>query len=875
MNRRVCHKFLFSILLFNFFFIVSAQADTMREVVHYALKTNPRLLASESVRLATDQQLAAAQANYLPTLDVTAGYGREGSRNSTTTASQPLTPNRYINLGRRESNIHLNQNLFRGFFDENNVLRSRHRLRSSAYSVQQEVQNVALSAVEKYLEVLRISIVERLAQRNLEVHDRIFKMIKKRSEQGLSHKADLEQAKGRMASAKARLVAEQGRLKDAQTEYVRVVGRAPLSLAAPSPLPKGALPSSEEIAVELAEKRNPALKVARAEVDAAVSRFKSSHSSNYPTFDFELSAKSNYNVDGVRGNDKDYAAMFRMNYNLFNGGGDLAHQRETAHLVQEAYEIRNRTHREVIENMRLAWNALLTSKLRLDDLKEHKDSAWETVLAYRKQFQLGQRTLLDLLDSENEWFLSSVAYINDKFNEFFAQYRILHSMGYLVQVLRLPMPPEAFVAEDAVTFIGPDSEMPGVPNKPDEAVKGAEYDGKSPADTKEEQQQAVVAKLAKSQASHNNKTSVVKKQKSHTVSKPKHWLFPKRVKEVLVSAFHLDQPSPKAKQRQPLVRFVGNGKDIKSTVEDLSKKGDNTTAASTSAMTQQTVKSSKLSQQFARLWKKKHRTTASNKQAKVSKLKSSTTPRPKVKVGEWLHKHRLWKQAKPTGAQAGTHAKAPQHSRFANAWAVHHQTLLQKSKFEQKPHSGVSARKSTTSVSKTPAVTQYKRHRNANHWGAGKHSAQAAGGAKSTRSEHPSGAGIFAKVKALRERNKKVWRQPNKAAPTQTAEQKPNAESFADIKPIIQSLDGSSKKGMTRLMSSLKAHTKKLFKPKSRLQSKPAPHDQTIAAAEQDVLATERYQPSTKKPLQSHAEDLQDDNLIAVDDATDDIVALA
>ena len=606
------------LFIFLCIFSFNIYAGSLREEVRFALKTNPRLLATESMRLATEQQVSAAKAGYLPTVDVSAAYGREASKSPTTIV---LKPDDYTNLGRRESSVRINQNIFRGFFDENNILRSRHRLRSSAYQVQQEVQNIGLEAVEKYLEVLRISIVERLAQRNLDVHERIFTMIKKRSDKGLSRKADLEQARGRTSSAKARLFAEQGRLKDARTEYIQVVGRDPVALTAPPPLPQGALPSSEEIAVELAEKRNPALKAARAEVDAAVSRYKTAKSVNYPNFDFELSAKANYNVDGVRGNDKDYAALLRMNFNLFNGGGDKARIRETAHLLQQSYEIRNRTHRQVVEDMRLAWNALLTAQLRIDDLKSHKDSAWETVLAYRKQFQLGQRTLLDLLDAENEWFLSSVAYTNDKFNEFFAQYRILHSMGYLVQALRIAMPPEAFVREDVVTFIKPDADVPGIPSKSD-AETAAAYHAK-PKSTDEKKSSVKVKSAIYSKSPHKPLTKSIETKKS--------------LRSRMVGVFnkHHSKRVEKNLPHKPLVRYVSSGAIIGNSVIDATKAESCHTITPNSkksmhVATTKNIKSSVLYRQLQQLWHKN--TGPGSKEVKVAQHHTKTTKKATVET---------------------------------------------------------------------------------------------------------------------------------------------------------------------------------------------------------------------------------------------------
>lgn len=152
---------------------------------------------------------------------------------------------------------------------------------------------------------------------------------------------------------------------------------------------------------------------AHAQHDTASSPF-------YPRFDFELGTTSDNDIDGIRGHNKDVTAMFRMRYNLLNGGRDSARKKETAHLINQAAEIRNNTHRQVEESVRLSWNALVTVNGQMDYFRLHVASSEKSRDAYQQQFGLGQRTLLDLLDSENEVFVSSQALVNAEYDQLFA-----------------------------------------------------------------------------------------------------------------------------------------------------------------------------------------------------------------------------------------------------------------------------------------------------------------------------------------------------------------------------------------------------------------------------------------------------------------------
>jgi adhesin transport system outer membrane protein len=147
----------------------------------------------------------------------------------------------------------------------------------------------------------------------------------------------------------------------------------------------------------------------------------------------------------VRYKNNDAYAMLRLKYNLYNGGTDKARVAERRIQEMEASEIMNRTRRQVEESTRLSWNSLLTSSDRLPKLKAHADATEQTRDAYAKQFNIGQRTLLDLLDSENELYTARSNYIDGQYVELFARYRLLADMGKLVEALGVAPREEAKV----------------------------------------------------------------------------------------------------------------------------------------------------------------------------------------------------------------------------------------------------------------------------------------------------------------------------------------------------------------------------------------------------------------------------------------------
>ena len=130
-------------------------------------------------------------------------------------------------------------------------------------------------------------------------------------------------------------------------------------------------------------------------------------------------------------------AMLRLRMNLLRGGSDYARVAETRALVYEAMEVERRTQLQVDQSVGLSWNALLSVLERMPNLKQHAEASLVTRDAYVLQFSIGQRTLIDLLDTENEYYTSSVEYMNAQYLELFSRYRLMADMGRLLESLKV------------------------------------------------------------------------------------------------------------------------------------------------------------------------------------------------------------------------------------------------------------------------------------------------------------------------------------------------------------------------------------------------------------------------------------------------------
>lgn len=419
-----------------------AYAQSLKDTVEQTIKTSPDVMIDVNRRLSLDKTVEQARGGYYPKVDLALGIGREWSENiSTRPGSDTLT--------RKESGLSLSQMLYDGYATKNAVELSEAKVAAAASQVGDTSERTGLRAVEVYLEILRLQELLVLTQDNLAAHEKTFEQIKLRADSGVARQADMEQAQARLSLAQANLASAEANLREAKINFMRVTGNAPQGLEPAAGVSCELFPMNVDETISAAFSGHPALLAAIANYEAALAQERAADAPFKPRADLELGTGFNDNLDGVDYRNNDAYAMLRMKYNLYRGGADQARVRETRHLNKEALAVVERAKRQIEESTRLSWNALETAKERLPRLKAHADATALTRDAYAKQFNIGQRTLLDLLDSENELFTARTDYINGQYGEKFAQYRLMADMGKLLDTLGVARREEASLAGNA------------------------------------------------------------------------------------------------------------------------------------------------------------------------------------------------------------------------------------------------------------------------------------------------------------------------------------------------------------------------------------------------------------------------------------------
>jgi outer membrane protein, adhesin transport system len=411
-------------------------AQTLQETVQHAVATNPQVLTVVQRKEAADAGIGIAHGGYLPRIDLQYGVGRASTKNPTTIAAG----DDWVDLWRRQSSAVINQMLWDGFGVRSEVERRRAISKSTSHRVYGTAEEIGMQAIDAYLDVLRNRELVGFAKENLQAHQRTFDQIRLRSDQGVGRRADLDQTDARLALTVSNLESAESSLRDAEIAFERIVGRPPGNLAPPPP---PLTPRTLAEAMSIALDNHPILKSARADVDAAIAQREAAKALLSPRIELEGVYNANKNLQGVPGPYNEKSLMLWARWNAYRGGSDYYRVKETAFQIDEAAEIANNTRRQVESAVRLALNAQQTARSRLPSLERYVKSANATRDAYSRQFNIGQRTLLDLLDSENEYYTARATQLAGKYIELAAQYRLLNATGQLLSSLNIAPPPQA------------------------------------------------------------------------------------------------------------------------------------------------------------------------------------------------------------------------------------------------------------------------------------------------------------------------------------------------------------------------------------------------------------------------------------------------
>lgn len=408
---------------------LSASSSILKDVAQRAVLNSPEVTSKWHNYRAADEEVGVARGGYFPRVDLTVGGGRESLKQPPVGTRDNYTRSGYL--------LSLNQMLFDGFATRNEVRRLDKAKLVRYYELLDASENVALEAGRAYLDVLRYRHLVDLAQDNYVQHKATHDQIQRRTASGVGRRVDLEQAASRLALAEINLVTEKANLHDVSARYQRLVGIQPTSAITPPTQLDTAFPAQAKSALDTLYKKNPQLLAASENIEAAQYEINTRRAAYSPKLDFRARTDHTQNYLGVDGQREQNVAELVVSWNLFNGGSDRAREKQTIEKKSLAFDLREKACRDTRQTLLIAHNDVL--RLREQSSKYAQQVAFleKTRDAYRDQFNVGQRTLLDLLDTENELLVARRSNVNADTDLTLAYLRTYAGMGTLLEYLGL------------------------------------------------------------------------------------------------------------------------------------------------------------------------------------------------------------------------------------------------------------------------------------------------------------------------------------------------------------------------------------------------------------------------------------------------------
>lgn len=401
---------------------VLAQADTLKEAMTTAYVNNPSLEAARAGQRATDETVNQATSGWRPTIEGTGSWARqENNRSGSFLGASTTKPK---SLG-----ISIQQPVFRSFQTVNSTKEARKQAEAGRAQLMNTEQQIFMATVAAYSDVIRDETVLQSTTNNVVALQRQLQASEDRFEVGEITRTDVAQSSARLSRAQSEKINAEAILTASRAAYRRVVGDEPGTLERDIALPM--LPASEEAAYDLANRNHPVILAAKASESAADYAVKKQFGGLGPTV--TVGASYTRSWDSFLPGDKTTAKTIQANLRvpIYQAGVQ-------ASVVRQAKQRRSQfrmeaiaAEREVAELVRNAWESYREASARITSTESQLDANEIALEGVRQEADVGSRTILDVLDAEQELLDARVNNARAVRDRTVAAYNLLATIGQL------------------------------------------------------------------------------------------------------------------------------------------------------------------------------------------------------------------------------------------------------------------------------------------------------------------------------------------------------------------------------------------------------------------------------------------------------------
>ena len=418
---------------------VPAHAIDLRAAVQAALQSNPEIRQAVHNREATMEELNQARGLWHPRVDLRTSAGLRELRNPS---------RRRIGLGDEllrpvDAELVIDQLLVDSGGRNAEIRRQASRTDAAAARVEERSEFVALNVARNYIDYLLQQRLVAISEDNVAFHGRLAGDLGQGVQQGSISIADQQQAEERLQAARARVTEAREDLETAGIAFQTLTGMPIDSVSVPPDL-TGQMPASLVDAEAAARDNNPRVQEAIADLSSQREVVRAARSDVGPRVNAEGRARVGNDIDGFAGNTRDLQGNLVLRWTLTNGGIKEANVREQQRRADEAHARLFETQRRAEEDSRSAWSRLQNQQRLVGELENQSRISDDLLLSYREQFNVGRRSLLDVLDAQNTRQNVQAQAETARMSRLYAQYRVLAASNRLVEALGVQLPRDAY-----------------------------------------------------------------------------------------------------------------------------------------------------------------------------------------------------------------------------------------------------------------------------------------------------------------------------------------------------------------------------------------------------------------------------------------------
>ncbi len=435
-----------------------AQAETLNAALATAYTTNPQLEAARASLRATDESVPQARAGFRPTITGQAGAGHEDRDLKLTT---PLRRNILDGRGRRLDldsqddprgySVTLNQSLFRGFQTINTVREAEANVLAARENLRSTEQTTLLNAVTSYMDVIQNQATVGLQKNNVDVLTQYLASNERQFKAGAKTETDLAQSKAQRASSSAALEGAKAQLESSRASYVENIGRSPGVLQTP-PAINHLLPHSLGEAISVAQEEHPSIIAALFQEQAARNAVAAARGKMLPQVDLQLQHSREYDASSIVDEKGETSAMVRLTVPFYQGGSPSSQVRQAKQILFQQQEQLRQARLQVRTGVVSAWSQLMSTRSQLESNRVSADANKVALTGTRREEKAGTRTVLDVLNAEQNALTSQVQLVTGDRNLVVANYTLLSAIGRLT-ALNLRLAVELYDAEAYYRFV--------------------------------------------------------------------------------------------------------------------------------------------------------------------------------------------------------------------------------------------------------------------------------------------------------------------------------------------------------------------------------------------------------------------------------------